>query len=88
MDHYGPPGPPNDHLPEKVLGNVWSVLKPLGNMLKGSKMFKMVLLIFGNIRVLTKERRISSDIVQKSFRGFWKGFGVSWELNNKVIDIN
>jgi hypothetical protein len=26
----------NDHLPERDLGNVWSVLEPLGNTLKGS----------------------------------------------------
>jgi hypothetical protein len=37
--NYGPPGPPDDHLPEKVLINVWSILEPSGNMLKGSKMF-------------------------------------------------
>jgi hypothetical protein len=77
MDHYGPLGPHDDHLLERVLSNVYSVLKPLGNMIKGSKMFKMVLVIFGNTRVLTKEGRKSSDIVRKSFRGFQKGLGVA-----------
>jgi hypothetical protein len=42
-DHYGL----DDHLRERVLGNIWSVLEPLGSTLKGSKMFKMV---FGYIR--------------------------------------
>jgi hypothetical protein len=88
MDHCGPPGPPDDHLSKRVLGNIWSVLEPLGDTLKGSKMFKMVLVIFGNIRVLTEERWKSFDIVQKSFGGFRKRFGVSRELNNKLIDIN
>jgi hypothetical protein len=77
MDHYDPPSPPDDHLPERVLTNIWSVLEPLGNILKGSKMFKMVLVIFRNIGMLTKERQKSSNIVRKSFRGFRKGFGVS-----------
>jgi hypothetical protein len=39
MDHYGPLGPPNHHLPERVLGNFWSILESSGNTLKGSKMF-------------------------------------------------
>jgi hypothetical protein len=26
----------DDHLPKRDLGNVWSVLEPLGNMLRGS----------------------------------------------------
>jgi hypothetical protein len=51
-------------------------------------MFKMVLVIFGNIQVLIKERWKSSDIVRKLFGGFQKGFGVLRELNNIVIDIN
>jgi hypothetical protein len=85
-DHYGPPGPPDDHLPKRVLGNVWSILEPVGNTLKGSKMFKMVLVMFGNIGVMIEERQKSSDIVRKSFRGSEKGFGVG--LNNKLIDIN
>jgi hypothetical protein len=44
--------------------------------LRDQRCFQMVLAIFGNIGVLTKERRKSSDIVQKSFGGFRKGFGV------------
>jgi hypothetical protein len=34
-DHYGSLDPPDDHLPESVLG-VWSILEPSGNTLKGS----------------------------------------------------
>jgi hypothetical protein len=26
----------DDHLPERDVGNIWSVLEPLGNILKGS----------------------------------------------------
>jgi hypothetical protein len=59
-DHYGPPGPPDDHLLERAIGNVYSILEPLGNMLKGSN---MVLVMFGNIEVLIEERRKSFDIV-------------------------
>jgi hypothetical protein len=62
-DNYGPPGLHDDHLLERVLSNVWSVLEPLGNTLKGSKMFKMVLVIFENIGVLIKERWKNSHIV-------------------------
>jgi hypothetical protein len=76
MDRYGPPGPPDDHLPERVLGNVWSVLEQWVTRLRETRCFKMVLVIFKNIRVLTKERRKSFDIVQKSFERFRKGFGV------------
>jgi hypothetical protein len=36
MDRYGSPDPPDDHLPERVLGNVFSVLEPLGNTLNAS----------------------------------------------------
>jgi hypothetical protein len=36
MDHCGSPDPPDDHLSVRVLGNVCSVLKPLGNALKRS----------------------------------------------------
>jgi hypothetical protein len=60
-DHYGPPGPPDDQ--ERVLGNVWSVLKPWVTHLKDQICFKMVLLIFRNIGMLMEERRKSSDIV-------------------------
>jgi hypothetical protein len=35
--HHGSPDLTDDHLPERDLGNVWSVLKPLGNTLKGNK---------------------------------------------------
>jgi hypothetical protein len=48
MDRYGSPGPLDDHLPERDLNNVLSVLEPLGNMLKGSLMLEMVLVIFEN----------------------------------------
>jgi hypothetical protein len=36
-DHHGYPYLIDDHLPERVLGNVCSVLEPLGNTLKGSQ---------------------------------------------------
>jgi hypothetical protein len=35
MGHHGYPNLIDDHLPERDLGNVYSVLKPLGNTLKG-----------------------------------------------------
>jgi hypothetical protein len=35
--HHGSPNPIDDHLLERVLGNVCSVLEPLGNTLKGSQ---------------------------------------------------
>jgi hypothetical protein len=47
-DRYGSLDPLYDHLPKRDLDNVWSVLEPLGNMLKGSLMLEMVLVIFGN----------------------------------------
>jgi hypothetical protein len=34
MDHHGYPDLIDDHLPERVLGNVYSVLEPSGNTLK------------------------------------------------------
>jgi hypothetical protein len=39
-DRHGFPDSTDDYLSEKGLGNVWSVLEPLGNTLKGSLMFK------------------------------------------------
>jgi hypothetical protein len=36
MDHHGYPDLIDDHLPERVLSNVCSVLEPSGNTLKGS----------------------------------------------------
>jgi hypothetical protein len=54
----------------------------VGNTLKGSKMFKMVLVIFRKTGVLTEERRKSSDIVRKSFGGLQKEFWSSGKLNN------
>jgi hypothetical protein len=36
MDRHGSLDPSDDHLSERVLRNVWSVLEPLGNTLKGS----------------------------------------------------
>jgi hypothetical protein len=35
-DHHGSPDLIDDHLPERVLDNVCSVLEPSGNTLKGS----------------------------------------------------
>jgi hypothetical protein len=35
--HHGYPDLIDAHLPERDLGNVWSVLEPLGNTLKGSR---------------------------------------------------
>jgi hypothetical protein len=46
-------------------------------------MFKIVLVIFGNIGVLMEEREKSSDIVQKSSERFRRGFQSSGELNNE-----
>jgi hypothetical protein len=48
-DHHGYVDLIDDHLPERVLGNVCSVLESSGNTLKGSSMLEMVLVIFGNI---------------------------------------
>jgi hypothetical protein len=36
-DHHGSLDPIDDHLPEIVLGNVFSVLEPSGKILKGSR---------------------------------------------------
>jgi hypothetical protein len=36
--HYGHWGPTDDHSTERCLGDVWSVLEPCGNTLKGSMM--------------------------------------------------
>jgi hypothetical protein len=36
-DHHGSPDLIDDHLSERVLGNVCSVLEPSGNTLKGSR---------------------------------------------------
>jgi hypothetical protein len=35
--HHGYPDLIDDDLPERDLGNLWSVLEPLGNMPKGSR---------------------------------------------------
>jgi hypothetical protein len=40
MGHHGSPNPIDDHLPERYLGNVWSVLEPLGNTIKGSRFLR------------------------------------------------
>jgi hypothetical protein len=83
MDHYGPPGPPDDHLPQRVLDNVWSVLEPWVTRLRDQRCLRWFLVIFGNIGVLMEERQKSSDIVQKSLRRFRRGFWSSGELNNE-----
>jgi hypothetical protein len=36
MDRYGSPDSSDDDLLERFLGNVWSILEPSGNTLKGS----------------------------------------------------
>jgi hypothetical protein len=36
-DHHGSPDPIDDHLLERDLGNVCSVLEPSGNTIKGSR---------------------------------------------------
>jgi hypothetical protein len=83
MDHYGPPGPPDDHLPQRVLDNVQSVLEPWVTCLRDQRCLRWFLVIFGNIVVLTEERKKSSDIVRKSPGRFWRGFRSSGELNNE-----
>jgi hypothetical protein len=45
MDCHGSPDPIDDHLLERVLRNVCSVLELLGNTLKGSRYLRW----FGNI---------------------------------------
>jgi hypothetical protein len=35
-DHHGCPDSIDDHLPERILGNVWSILEPYGNTIKGA----------------------------------------------------
>jgi hypothetical protein len=64
--HHGHPGPSDDHLPERVLGNVWSVLEPGVAHFRDQRCFKMVLVIFGNIGVLMEERW--NNINQKVIR--------------------
>jgi hypothetical protein len=83
--YHGHPGPSDDHLPERVLGNVWSVLGMGVTHLRDQRCFKMVLVIFGNIRVWTEERPKSSDIIRKSFGRFREEFRRSWELNNMEL---
>jgi hypothetical protein len=62
-DHYGPPGPLDDHLPERVLGNVWSVLEPWVIRLRDQFFLKMVLVIFGNIKSVDERETKKFDIV-------------------------
>jgi hypothetical protein len=60
MGHHRSPDPIDDHLPERVLDNVYSVLEPSGNTLKGSRCSRW----FGNIqkrRVMIYERGNSSN---------------------------
>jgi hypothetical protein len=44
MDHHGYPDPIDDHLPERSLGNVWSIPEPQGNTLKGAMTYEMFLI--------------------------------------------
>jgi hypothetical protein len=67
--HHGHPGPSNDHLPERVLGNVWSVLEPGVAHLRDQRCFEMVLVIFRNIGVLMEERW--NNINQKVVLPMW-----------------
>jgi hypothetical protein len=53
-DHYGPPGPPDDHLPERVSIMSGVLLNHWVTRLRDQRCFKMVLVIFRNIEVLTK----------------------------------
>jgi hypothetical protein len=62
-DHYGPPGPLDDHSPERVLGNVWSVLEPWVIRLRDQFFLKMVLVIFGNIKSVDERETKKFDIV-------------------------
>jgi hypothetical protein len=60
MGRHGSPDPMDDHLLERVLHNVCSILEPSGNTLKGSRCSRW----FGNIRkhrVMIYERRNSSN---------------------------
>jgi hypothetical protein len=57
--YHGSPDLIDDHLPERVLGNVCSILEPSGNTLKGSRCSRW----FGNNRkccVMIYERGNSS----------------------------
>jgi hypothetical protein len=59
-DHHRSPDPIDDHLVERVLGNVCSVLEPWSNTLKGSRCSRW----FGNIqkhRLMIYERGNSSN---------------------------
>jgi hypothetical protein len=53
--HHGHPGPSDDHLSERVLGNVWSVFEPRVTRLRDHRCYKTVLVTSGNIRVMTRE---------------------------------
>jgi hypothetical protein len=74
MGHYGHPGPADDHSPERCLGDVWSILEPYRDTLKGSMIFKDGFGIFGIIGVLTRERWKSFVKVRRLFGGFRKEF--------------
>jgi hypothetical protein len=43
-DHHGSPDSPDDHLSERVLGNVWSVLEPLVTHLRDHRCLRWFLL--------------------------------------------
>jgi hypothetical protein len=62
-DHYGPLGPLDDHLPERVLGNVWSVLEPWVIRLRDQIFVKMASVIFGNIKSVDERETKKFDIV-------------------------
>jgi hypothetical protein len=81
-DHHGCPDLVDDHLPERRLGNVWTILSHKVTQNKGV----MTLICFWNW--LTGANQKSSTKIRKSFEGFRKEFQSNGELNKEVIDIN
>jgi hypothetical protein len=51
-DHHGCPDLIDDHLPERSLGNIWSIPKPWGNSIKGA----MTLRCFWNYQCVDKRK--------------------------------
>ena len=91
-DHYGHPGPADDHWPERSLDHVWSVPEPEGNTLKGSTMHGDSFGIFGIIEVVRRGNRKGSGLIRSLFGGFRscigkirKCSGISERLNNMYL---
>jgi hypothetical protein len=72
MEHHGCPDPIDDHLPERSLSNVWNILEPLSNSIKGA----MTLRCFWNCPCVDRRK-------PEKFRGDPK---VLWRVSEGVFD--